>query len=143
MNLCYEKGNTKVDVKGGVQWQRSMLGNKSMEQDNIMNYSYGVDATLKLPAKISFMASIGMIHHRGYRNSDFNSNNCVCNITIGRHFLRGDKMLVRLTAVDLFRSYTSVKYSINESGSTEQQSLCLPSYFLLRLSYKWNLNKKK
>ena len=142
LNLSYEKGNTKVDVKGGFQWQRSMLGNKSMEQDNIMNYSYGVDATLKLPAKISFMASIGMIHHRGYRNSDFNSNNCVCNITIGRHFLRGDKMLVRLTAVDLFRSYTSVKYSINESGSTEQQSLCLPSYFLLRLSYKWNLNKK-
>ena len=141
--FTYEKGNNRVDVKGDIQWQRSALTNKSMEQDNIMNYSYGVDATLKLPAKISFMASLGMIHHRGYSTPDFNSNNCVCNITIGRHFLRGDKMLVRLTAVDLFRSYTSVKYSLNEYGSTELQSFSLPSYFLLRLSYKWNLNKKR
>ena len=141
--FTYEKGNNRVDVKGDIQWQRSALTNKSMEQDKIMNYSYGVDATLKLPAKISFMASLGMIHHRGYSTPDFNSNNCVCNITIGRHFLRGDKMLVRLTAVDLFRSYTSVKYSLNEYGSTELQSFSLPSYFLLRLSYKCNLNKKK
>lgn len=143
VNLSYAKGGTNIDLRAGVIWKRSASDSPCFETVNALHYRYGVDATATLPLQLSFTSSLFMEHRRGYANASLNTNECEWNLTLGRSFLSGKRLLVRLTAVDVLRSHSAVSYHISSSGRTEAWHYSLPSYWLLRVAYKLNVNPKK
>lgn len=143
LNLLYDKNSTRIDLRGSVQWIRSSSNSVNVEAVNAFHYRYGVDVTAQLPLQLSLTSSLFMEYRRGYSTSSLNTNNCICNLTLGRSFLKGKRLLVRLTAVDLFHSYSTVSYRVSSSGRTETWSYSLPAYCLLRVGYKFDINPKK
>ncbi len=143
LKLLYERDGITVALKGGVQSYRTSSDSPSFETVNAMHYKYGIDATLTLPWEISLNTNIFMEQRRGYANSSLNTDECVWNMTIGRSFLKGKRLLVRLTAIDILRDYSAVSYHVSSSGRTETWRYSLPAYFLLRASYKFDVNPKK
>ncbi len=142
LKFAYEQDGNLVMLRGRVQSFRSDSDSPSFETVNAMHYTYGVEANLKLPLDISLETSLMMEQRRGYTTSSLNTDECVWNMTVGRSFLKGKRLLVRLTAIDILRNYSAVSYRVSSSGRTETWRYSLPAYCLLRATYKFNLNPK-
>jgi hypothetical protein len=143
LNLLFEKGNTRIDFRAGMNWYHSTSNSSTFEDVNAKHYRYGVEATTVLPWDISFTSSLFMEHRRGYTTSSLNTNECRWDMTVGRSFLRSKKILVRVTAMDILHNYSAVSYTVSASGRSEVWQYSLPAYWLLRVAYKFQRNPKK
>ena len=143
IKFYYDKNGQSIELVGSIRWIHSSSNSSNFENVNALHYRYGVTGNLHLPWNISFSTTLMMEHRRGYTTSSMNTNECVWDATIARSFFPGNKLLVRLSAVDIFHDYSAISYTVSANGRTETWRYSLPAYILLRLSYKLNLNPKK
>jgi hypothetical protein len=142
-DLAYESKGNRIDLSGGVNWNKISSNSSNFEQVNALRYSFGIAANIKLPWKVSLSSNFTMERRQGYTNRSLNRNNCLWNATLARPFLRSNKLLVRLTAIDILNDYSAVSHTVSATGRTETWQNSLPSYLLLRVSYRFDLNPKK
>lgn len=142
-NISYDKSGTRLILDAAVEWQHATSTSNDFSNINARIYSYGFNAICRLPWKLSLDTNISMTHHRGYDAPSLNTNNCSWNMTLGRSFLKGERLLVRVTAFDIFHDYSAITEAVTSSGRTETWRKSLPAYWMLRVAYKINVNPKK
>lgn len=135
LNASYEKESLRLEFTGAFSWHRveRELGNGP--DMNGYDYDYGLSGQYTLPWKIQFSTSLKMFCRRGYDEPAMNSDELIWDAQISRSFLQ-DKLLVRLIGQDLLSQKCNYRYTVNGQGRTEQWSLYMPSFLMLRLSYK-------
>lgn len=143
IRFTYDKDGQRIELVGSTRWIHSSSNSSNFEKVNAFHYRYGVTGNVHLPWDVSFSTTLAMEHRRGYTTSSMNTNECTWDATVARSFLPGKKLLVRLSAIDIFHDYSAVSYTVSSNGRTETWRYALPAYILLRVSYKLNLNPKK
>lgn len=137
-NISYDKGGTRLILDASVEWQHASSTSEDFTNVNARIYRYGFNAICRLSWKLSLDTDISMTHRRGYDASEMNDNNCCWNMTIGRSFLKGDRLTLRVTALDILHDYSSIAETVTSAGRTETWHKSLPAYWMLRVSYKFS-----
>lgn len=137
VNASYEKESLRLEFTGAFSWHRV---ESELKQDADMNgydFDYGISGQYTLPWKIQLSTSLKMFSRRGYDEPAMNSDELMWDAQISRSFL-GDKLQVRLVGQDLLNQKCNYRYTIDGQGRTEQWTLYMPSFLMLRVSYKFN-----
>lgn len=142
-NISYDKDGTRLILHAEVAWQHATSTAVGASDVNAKRYGYGLQAICRLPWKLSLDTDISMTHRRGYDTPALNTDNCSWNMTVGRGFLKGERLLVRVTAFDILHDYSAVTEAVTAAGRTETWRKTLPAYWMLRVGYKLNVNPKK
>lgn len=142
VNIVYDKSSTRIEIRGSVEWFRTAAEANCIETVNALHFRYGANVTTRLPLNMSLTSSLFVEHRRGYTTSSLNSNECQWNMTLGRSFLKGKRLHISLSAEDILHDHSSVTYRVSASGRAEVWQYSLPSYWLLRIGYRFNLNPK-
>ena len=96
---------------------------------------------MPLPMKLELFANLKMYSRRGYADSQFNTDQLIANIKLGRNILNG-KMRVDFEVFDLFNKMSGYSYIINAQMQQETYTNLLRRYAMLSLTYKFSQKKK-
>lgn len=140
LKLEYKLTKFTVALLGAVSWD----GVRSASVDNInsVDFNYGANLQADLPLGLHLFTDIRMYSRRGYTDRSLCTNDLLWNAQIDRSFFRG-RLLVAAKAFDLLHQISSTHTTINAQARTETWQLSLPSYLMLSVQYKFNMNPKK
>lgn len=140
LKLEYKLTKLTVALLGAVSWD----GVRSASVDNInsVDFNYGANLQADLPLGLHLFTDIRMYSRRGYTDRSLCTNDLLWNAQIDRSFFRG-RLLVAAKAFDLLHQISSTHTTINAQARTETWQLSLPSYLMLSVQYKFNMNPKK
>ena len=140
--IKYQKDDLKLSLDGKFSWQHSGSGTSGVSSTNVYTYNYGFSGQYKFPLQIQFATTLSMYCRRGMSDKSLNTNNLVWNASISRSFIKG-KMICRLEGFDILHQLTQIQYNVSSNGNSSTWNNCIPSYFMLHLSYKINLTPGK
>ena len=82
-----------------------------------------------------------MYSRRGYNNNEANMNYLIWNGSLAKSFIH-DKLNVRLIGYDILQNLSNHSYEVDGQGRTETYYNSIPSYIMLSLEWKLNINPK-
>lgn len=112
------------------------------EQRNQFVTTIGATAQLPLPGGFSFSTDLTLFHCMGYSDESMNDVRFVMNARLSKSLLKG-RLGLTLDGFDIFQGLSNVHRQLNAQGLTETWSNSLPSYAMLRISYKLSMQPKK
>lgn len=140
MKLEYKRKQFALSLLSGISWNGMRL--IGVDDINNVNFNYGANLQADLPFKLHLSTDIRMYSRRGYADRSLCTNNLLWNAQINRTFLNG-RLLVAAKAFDLLHQISSTHTTFNSQARIETWCLCLPSYFMLSVQYKFNRNPKR
>lgn len=141
-SLNYALHGWHVGLKTQVNYQQLTGDRVSFIPITAWDYHYGLTARIPLPAKFSINTDFTVFSRRGYADAALNTDNLVWNARLERSILHGH-LTFALDGFDLLHSLTNVSRKLNAQGRTETYYNVLPSYFMARAIYKFNVEPKK
>lgn len=130
---CLHAGGTYYIIKGE---------HSGFEDIKAGDYRVGVNAQLALPLKFNLTTDLTMFARRGYQSADMNTTDWVWNAQLTRSFIKG-KLISKLSGFDILHQLSNTQYTVNAQGRTERWHNSIPSYVMLSLAWKFNVNPKK
>ena len=109
---------------------------------NSVDLNYGVTAQLPLPSGFNLSTDLTLFHRMGYSDESMNDVRFVMNARLSKSLLKG-RLDLALDGFDLFQGLSTVYRQLNAQGVTETWVNSLPSYVMLRISYKMSKQPKK
>ncbi|MCM1373054.1 MAG: outer membrane beta-barrel family protein [Bacteroides sp.] len=109
---------------------------------NSVDLNYGATAQIPLPGGFSFSTDLTLFHRMGYSDKSMNDVRFVMNARLSTSLLKG-RLGFALDGFDIFQGLSNVYRQINAQGLTETWVNSLPSYAMLRVSYKMSKQPKK
>ena len=77
-----------------------------------------------------------MYQRRGDDFESINDDNLIGNVSLSRSFIKG-RLLVSLTAYDIFHQLSSIERTISDQSNTETTYNSIPRYGMISLTYKF------
>ncbi len=143
LKLDYNYRKLRVGLRGAVNWNQSQGSESIASNDlNAVDFSYGLTGQYELPLKIQLSTNLTVQSRRGYDEPSMNSDDVVWNASVSRSFLK-NKLNLRAEAFDILHQLSQTAYVVNGQGRTETWRRSLPNYFMLHLTWKFNVNPKK
>lgn len=143
LQLRFQKGGYTASFNADVDYTHADSKRDNFHAINTVNFSYGVACTLKLPWQFEFDTDLTMHSRRGYEDKTMNKNYLVWNAALSKAFLKSKNLIVKLRGHDILQQLENVQRNINAQGRTETWYNTQPSYGLLSVAYRLNLNPKK
>lgn len=140
LTYCFKK--VSAGVKFNTTWYHATSAMTDFNTVNAGNVDYGMNATIELPWSLQFATDLTMYSRRGYSNSAANTNDLVWNARLSKTMLKG-KLAMMVDGFDMLHNLSSYNYSINAQGSTETWCNSIPSYVMLHVIYRLNIQPKK
>ena len=109
---------------------------------NSVDLNYGATAQIPLPGGFNFSSDLTLFHRMGYSDESMNDVRLVMNARLSKSLLKG-RLGLTLDGFDIFQGLSNVYRQINAQGLTETWTNSLPSYAMLRISYKLSKQPKK
>ncbi len=109
---------------------------------NAHDMVFGGEIVAELPWKLQLSTTAKQTMRRGYSDQEMNTDELVWDASIKRPFLQG-RLLVSLEGYDILGQRTNRNYTLNAQGRTESYSDIIPSYAMLRLTYRFTKIPKK
>lgn len=109
---------------------------------NSVDLNYGATAQLPLPGGFNFSTDLTLFHRMGYSDESMNDIRFVMNARLSKSLFKG-RLGLTLDGFDIFQGLSNVYRQINAQGLTETWVNSLPSYAMLRISYKLSKQPKK
>ncbi|MCF0175339.1 MAG: outer membrane beta-barrel protein [Bacteroidales bacterium] len=131
-----------VGANVGVRYLHANSDRTNFKIINSFDLTYSATAQMPLPWGFSFCTDLTVFQRLGYTDWSLNDVRFVMNARLSRSILHGRLGFV-LDAFDIFGSLSNVHKTINAQGIVETWNNSLPSYAMLRISYKLNRNPKK
>ncbi len=131
-----------VGVNAGVKYLRATSARANFADINSFDFSYGVVGDFRLPADFLLSTGVTMYHRRGYSDASMNDNRLVADVHLSKPFMK-NRLTLSLDACDIFRGQSNVTKVLNAQGLTETWYNTLPTYVMLRLTYKISKQPKK
>ena len=138
MTASYTLGEFTVGAGAWVSWRVSNSDRANFSTINAVDFSYGLNATCKLPLGLKASTDIKMYSRRGYQEHAMNTDDLVWNASLSRSFLKS-RLTLKIDAYDLLRQLSSTSYSVNAQGRTETWQRSLSAYVMARVAYKFDL----
>ena len=140
--LNYKINESTIGMKSTASWVNATSARVDFNEINVVDFNYGFVADVKLPWQLRLASDILMYSRRGYVDSSMNTNDLVWNARISRSVLKG-KLLLMIDGFDILGQLSNVNKVINAQGLTETYTNVIPSYVMLRVNYKFDLQPKK
>ena len=141
IKLTYQKDKLRASLLGNLEWHRSVSLSKFFEPINVYDFNYGASLIYTLPWEINLSTDLRMYSRRGYNNNEANMNYLIWNGSLAKSFIH-DKLNVRLIGYDILQNLSNHSYEVDGQGRTETYYNSIPSYIMLSLEWKLNINPK-
>lgn len=143
-NLRFNAKIKRVILDGsiGARYWHATSARKNFQTINSFDVTYGLNIQLPLPGQFAFSTDCKLYQRAGYSDASMNDLRFVANAHLEKTFLRG-RLNVALEGYDIFGGLSNVTKVINAQGIVETWYNSLPSYAMIRVSYKLSQPPKK
>lgn len=141
LRLRYQRDKLTLGVQCDLTWRNSSSHRDGFTTINAFDYNYGITGEYTFPWKLQFATDFKMYSRRGYDDSSMNTNNLIWNASLSRAFCKS-RLIAKITGYDLFHQMSQVTYYVNGQGKTETWINTIPSYVMMSISYKINVQPK-
>ena len=131
-----------VGVNATARYLHATSERSGFQTINCVDLNYGATAQLPLPGGFNFSTDLMLFHRMGYSDESMNDVRFVMNARLSMSLLKG-RLGLTLDGFDIFHGLSNVHRQLNAQGLTETWVNSLPSYAMLRISYKLSKQPKK
>ena len=134
--LSFQYKRMYIAALGGIKYQGSRCDSNVNMNYNAYDIHYGINMNCRLPLDIQIACDMTMYQRKGYDFESINDDNLIGNVSLSRSFIKG-RLLVSLTAYDIFHQLSSIERTISDQSNTETTYNSIPRYGMISLTYKF------
>lgn len=142
LRLDYKIGKSRVGFRGLFNLTDIASARENYQSFQIVRVDYGLNAMIQLMWGLQLDTDLTMYNRYGYDDAALNTNELVWNAGLTKSILKGN-LIFKLEGFDILGNLSSVQHSINGQGRTETWMNTIPSYAMLRMTYRFNKEPKK
>ena len=142
VKVDYRLGRQKIGAKLGCSWRNATSAREDFSTINAANFNYGLTGQFELPCGFQFFTDITMYSRRGYESREMNTDELVWNARLSKQVWK-KRLTLALEGFDILHNLSAVTHTLNGQGRTETYRNVIPSYGMLHVIYRLNVQPKK
>ena len=142
VKIDHRFGRQKVGAKAGCSWRNATSVREDFSTINAANFNYGLTGQFELPCGFQFFTDLTMYSRRGYESREMNTDELVWNARLSKQVWK-KRLTLALEGFDILHNLSAVTHTLNGQGRTETYRNVIPSYGMLHVIYRLNVQPKK
>ena len=142
LKLDYSRDKWRVGFSFDSWWNHATSHRPGFVTVNGADMSAGLSAKAQLPWNMELATDFSYIWRYGYSDESMNTRDLVWNAQLSKSILKGN-LTFTLIGFDILGQLSQVSYSLNAQGRTEQWRNVIPSYGMLRITYRLSKQPKQ
>ena len=142
VKIDHRFGRQKVGAKAGCSWRNATSAREDFSTINAANFNYGLTGQFELPCGFQFFTDLTMYSRRGYESREMNTDELVWNARLSKQVWK-KRLTLALEGFDILHNLSAVAHTLNGQGRTETYRNVIPSYGMLHVIYRLNIQPKK
>ena len=142
VKIDHRFGRQKVGAKAGCSWRNATSAREDFATVNAANFNYGLTGQFELPCGFQFFTDLTMYSRRGYEAHEMNTDELVWNARLSKQVWK-KRLTFALEGFDILHNLSAVTHTLNGQGRTETYRNVIPSYGMLHVIYRLNIQPKK
>lgn len=118
-----------------AEWNRIDGSRPQFERISATTLLYNLQATIKLPARLMLYASCAITSRYGFNDPSLNDTRAAVNVSLERTI---KNFTLKLQGCDLLARNRYTTSIVDAQGRTETFATCLPRYYFVSLTWKFN-----
>ena len=142
VKIDHRFGRQKVGAKAGCSWRNATSAREDFSTVNAANFNYGLTGQFELPCGFQLFTDLTMYSRRGYEAHEMNTDELVWNARLSKQVWK-KRLTLALEGFDILHTLSAVTHTLNGQGRTETYRNVIPSYGMLHVIYRLNVQPKK
>ena len=142
VKIDHRFGRQKVGAKAGCSWRNATSAREDFSTVNAANFNYGLTGQFELPCGFQLFTDLTMYSRRGYDAHEMNTDELVWNARLSKQVWK-KRLTLALEGFDILHNLSAVTHTLNGQGRTETYRNVIPSYGMLHVIYRLNVQPKK
>ena len=142
VKIDHRFGRQKVGAKAGCNWRNATSAREDFATVNAANFNYGLTGQFELPCGFQLFTDLTMYSRRGYEAHEMNTDELVWNARLSKQVWK-KRLTLALEGFDILHNLSAVTHTLNGQGRTETYRNVIPSYGMLHVIYRLNVQPKK
>ena len=142
VKIDHRFGRQKVGAKAGCSWRNATSAREDFSTINAANFNYGLTGQFELPCGFQLFTDRTMYSRRGYESREMNTDELVWNARLSKQVWK-KRLTLALEGFDILHNLSAVTHTLNGQGRTETYRNVIPSYGMLHVIYRLNIQPKK
>ena len=142
VKVDYRLGRQKIGAKLGCNWRNATSAREDFATVNAANFNYGLTGQFELPCGFQLFTDLTMYSRRGYEAHEMNTDELVWNARLSKQVWK-KRLTFALEGFDILHNLSAVTHTLNGQGRTETYRNVIPSYGMLHVIYRLNVQPKK
>ena len=142
VKIDHRFGRQKVGAKAGCSWRNATSAREDFSTINAANFNYGLTGQFELPCGFQLFTDLTMYIRRGYEAHEMNTDELVWNARLSKQVWK-KRLTLALEGFDILHNLSAVTHTLNGQGRTETYRNVIPSYGMLHIIYRLNIQPKK
>ena len=142
VKIDHRFGRQKVGAKAGCSWRNATSAREDFSTINAANFNYGLTGQFELPCGFQLFTALTMYSRRGYESREMNTDELVWNARLSKQVWK-KRLTLALEGFDILHNLSAVTHTLNGQGRTETYRNVIPSYGMLHVIYRLNVQPKK
>ena len=142
VKIDHRFGRQKVGAKAGCSWRNATSAREDFSTINAANFNYGLTGQFELPCGFQFFTDLTMYSRRGYESREMNTDELVWNARLSKQVWK-KRLTLALEGFDILHNLSAVTHTLNGQGRIETYRNVIPSYGMLHVIYRLNVQPKK
>ena len=142
VKIDHRFGRQKVGAKAGCSWRNATSAREDFSTINAANFNYGLTGQFELPCGFQLFTDLTMYSRRGYEAHEMNTDELVWNARLSKQVWK-KRLTFALEGFDILHNLSAVTHTLNGQGRTETYRNVIPSYGMLHVIYRLNIQPKK
>ena len=142
VKIDHRFGRQKVGAKAGCSWRNATSAREDFSTINAANFNYGLTGQFELPCGFQLFTDLTMYSRRGYESHEMNTDELVWNARLSKQVWK-KRLTFALEGFDILHNLSAVTHTLNGQGRTETYRNVIPSYGMLHVIYRLNVQPKK
>ena len=142
VKINHRFGRQKVGAKAGCSWRNATSAREDFATVSAANFNYGLTGQFELPCGFQFFTDLTMYSRRGYESREMNTDELVWNARLSKQVWK-KRLTLALEGFDILHNLSAVTHTLNGQGRTETYRNVIPSYGMLHVIYRLNVQPKK
>lgn len=135
LSFGYFNKDFECVLRARFAWNHAFNNISDVAFADAFDYGGGLNLKKKIFWGISAGTDFNIYLRSGYNGTDVNKPEYIWDFTLSKAILK-EKLIFRLSAVDVLRNRSSLAYTVNSQGVSEIQKVKMPGYLLLTASYR-------
>jgi len=141
--LSWDVGRATIRSKVDLRWNHLKSLSGVFEPFSYLDVSYGLSGSTPLVWGIDLQTDIMAYCRRGYDDPTMNTTDWVWNLQLSRAFGKRKQWVVKAIGFDLLQQLPNIRRMVNAQGRTETRYNTQPSYAMLTLTYRLDIQPRK